>query len=37
MAQLQRNIRKRMGLTEDNPLVTPQRVVALLKGKGLQP
>ena len=37
LAQLQRNIRKRMGLTEDNPLVTPQRVVALLKGKGLQP
>ena len=26
-----------MGLTEDNPLITPQRVVALLKGKGLQP
>ena len=37
LARLQRNIRKRMGLTEDNPLVTPQRVVALLKGKGLQP
>lgn len=37
LAQLQRNIRKRMGLTEDNPLVTPQRVVALLEGKGLQP
>ena len=37
LAQLQRNIRKRMGLTEDNPLVTPQRVAALLKGRGLQP
>ena len=37
LAQLQRNIRKRMGLTEDNPLVTPQRMVALLEGKGLQP
>lgn len=37
LAQLQQNIRKRMGLTEDHPLVTPQRVAALLKGKGLQP
>ena len=37
LAQLQRDLRKRMGLTEDNPLVTAQRVAALLESRDLQP